>query len=356
MTVPNLANLAISTVLTAPTPGNSGTSLVVASGHGGRFPAVPFQATVFPANAGYPDPSNAEIITVTARSSDTFTTIVRAQEGTTARSIVAGDVIIATVTKQVLEDLAGSVKVTQTTHGLAVGDVIRHNGTIYVKAKADTAANAEVIGIVRAVPDADTFYFDTGGDVNMLSGLTPGAVYFLSPSTAGALTATEPVALGQISKPVLFARSATGGTFVNYRGAMISLGSAVSVIVTQANSFAVGDVLYHNGTSYAKAQADTVGHAEVVGIVAAADSSSFMMVTSGIVNGLSGLTAGTVYFLSPTTAGALTATEPTGIGQVSKPVLIATSTTAGVFTFAYRGALVTSAEADTDLFLYMIAR
>src|SRR4029078_4314072 len=59
------------------------------------------------AGAGYPDPSNAEIVTVTARSSDTLT-IVRAQEGTSARTIVVGDVIIASVTKSVLEELAVS--------------------------------------------------------------------------------------------------------------------------------------------------------------------------------------------------------------------------------------------------------
>jgi hypothetical protein len=56
---------------------------------------------------------------------------------------------------------------------------------------------------------------------------------------------------------------------------------------------------------------------------------------------LSGLTAGTVYFLSPSSAGALTATAPTTVGQVSKPLLIAYTTTAGYF-FDWRGEVLAS--------------
>ena len=47
---------------------------------------------------------------------------------------------------------------TQTAHGLVAGNVIRYNGTDYVKAQADSPANAEnVVGIVSAVVDANTF-------------------------------------------------------------------------------------------------------------------------------------------------------------------------------------------------------
>lgn len=90
-------NFAISTVATAPSPATSGTSLGVAAGHGGtRFPGASFNATVWPANT-IPDPTNAEIVTVTAIATDTFT-ITRAQEGTTARAIQVGDMIAQTVT------------------------------------------------------------------------------------------------------------------------------------------------------------------------------------------------------------------------------------------------------------------
>lgn len=96
-------NLAVSTVATAPSPASSGTSLVVASGHGTRFPSVPFNATIWP-TASQPDPSNAEIVRVTAISTDTLT-ITRAQEGTSARTVVVGDQIAATITNRTLTDI-----------------------------------------------------------------------------------------------------------------------------------------------------------------------------------------------------------------------------------------------------------
>lgn len=96
-------NLAYSTVATAPSPASSGTSLVVASGHGTRFPTVPFNATIW-ADGDIPDPANAEIVRVTAISTDTFT-ITRAQEGTSARSVIVGDNIAATITAKTLTDV-----------------------------------------------------------------------------------------------------------------------------------------------------------------------------------------------------------------------------------------------------------
>ena len=96
-------NFAVATVATAPSPASSGTSLVVASGQGARFPAPPFNASVWPADA-LPTPANAEIVRVTDITSDTLT-ISRAEESTTARSITVGDLIAATITKKTLDDL-----------------------------------------------------------------------------------------------------------------------------------------------------------------------------------------------------------------------------------------------------------
>ena len=97
------SNLAVSLVATAPSPATSGTSLVVTSGEGSRFPAVPFNAVVGPAGVLL-TPANAEIVRATARTSDTLT-ITRAQEGTTARSIVVGDQIAAAITAKTLTDV-----------------------------------------------------------------------------------------------------------------------------------------------------------------------------------------------------------------------------------------------------------
>ena len=96
-------NFAYSTVLTAPSPATSGTSLVVQSGDGTKFPAVPFNAPVWPAGA-QPTTANAEIVRVTGISTDTLT-IARAQESTSARTIVIGDQIAATITAKTITDI-----------------------------------------------------------------------------------------------------------------------------------------------------------------------------------------------------------------------------------------------------------
>lgn len=109
--------------------------------------------------------------------------------------------------------------------------------------------------------------------------------------------------------------------------------------VTQAShGFSVGDVLRLNGTTYVEAQADSDANAEVAGIVSTVtDVNTFNLSYGGRITTLSGLTAGTVYFLSDATAGLLTATEPSASGSVSKPILIADTTTSGYF-FNFRGA------------------
>ncbi len=99
------ANFASTTVATAPSPATSGTSLVVAAGTGALLPTPPFNMTVSPASAN-PTAANAEIIRVTVVSTDTLT-ITRAQEGTSARTIIVGDQIANTVTAQTLTDVQG---------------------------------------------------------------------------------------------------------------------------------------------------------------------------------------------------------------------------------------------------------
>jgi hypothetical protein len=81
-----------STVLTPPSPANSGTSLVVQAGHGTRFPATPFKALLVNSDTSIvPNQmagGNAEVVNVTAIATDTLT-IVRAQDGSTAQSVAA---------------------------------------------------------------------------------------------------------------------------------------------------------------------------------------------------------------------------------------------------------------------------
>lgn len=114
-----------------------------------------------------------------------------------------------------------SRSITQATHGFSVGNVLRHNGTIYVTAQANSVVNAESIGIVSEVTDTDTFVLTTEGYVSGLSGLTAGTVYFLSDTSAGAITATQPTDSTDVVKPQLIADSTTSGYFINMRGNVV---------------------------------------------------------------------------------------------------------------------------------------
>lgn len=96
-------NFAISTVLTAPSPATSGTSLVLAAGTGTLFPTVPFNVTIWPTGV-LPTTANAEIVRVTAISTDTLT-ITRTQESTSARTIIVGDQIAAAITVKTITDI-----------------------------------------------------------------------------------------------------------------------------------------------------------------------------------------------------------------------------------------------------------
>lgn len=113
-----------------------------------------------------------------------------------------------------------SFTVTQVSHGLSVGDVIRSTGAnTYGKAEADSSANAEVVGIVTEV-DGDDFVFTSQGIITTgVPSEVAGTVMFLSPSTAGAMTATEPSTVGQVSKPILIVLQNGAKALVqNFRG------------------------------------------------------------------------------------------------------------------------------------------
>ena len=110
-----------------------------------------------------------------------------------------------------------SLKLTITqANSFTVGNVIRYNGTAYVTAQGNSASNAEVIGIVESA-NGSSFTFVGYGKV-ILSGLTPGGIYFLSTTVSGGTTLTEPTTVGYVVKPVMYAISSTVGYVQNYRG------------------------------------------------------------------------------------------------------------------------------------------
>ena len=143
--------------------------------------------------------------------------------------------------------------INQTTHGFSVGNAIRHNGTIYVKAQADSDTNAESIGVVSTVADVDNFTVTTEGYITGLSGLTAGESHFLDETTTGLITANVPTADAEVIKPVLIADSTTSGYVVNMRGTVI--GSNIADDLSLAGQ-AAEDVLIFDGTNWV-AQGDT---------------------------------------------------------------------------------------------------
>ena len=89
-------NFAYTRVVTAPSPATTGTSLVVTASDGLLFADTPFNAVIWPLGE-IPLSTNAEIVRVTDITIDTLT-IVRQQEGTSAREVIVGDRIAATIT------------------------------------------------------------------------------------------------------------------------------------------------------------------------------------------------------------------------------------------------------------------
>lgn len=120
--------------------------------------------------------------------------------------------------------------VSQTAHGLSVGDIVRSSGVAnqYTKAQADSAANAEAVGIVTVVPNVNTFTLVTGGIATTgVPAETAGTVLFLSETTAGLLTATEPTDVGEISKPLaVVIESGAKMLVMNMRGAVLGSGGS----------------------------------------------------------------------------------------------------------------------------------
>jgi len=112
----------------------------VAAGDGAKFPTPPFNATVWPIGVN-PLTTNAEIVRCTAIATDTLT-ITRAQEGSTARTVIATDQIAATITTKVITDIeniaiyngdwaAGSY---------SDGDIVVYNGIAYLCTSPTSAA------------------------------------------------------------------------------------------------------------------------------------------------------------------------------------------------------------------------
>lgn len=128
-----------------------------------------------------------------------------------------------------------SKSITQTAHGFAVGNAVYYTGSAWAKAKAD--ANTTLgIAIVSVVTDANNFTAMFAGYISGLSSLSAG-YYFVDPSTAGALTATEPTSTAQFSNPILYALSASTGIVLPWRASAVQTSTSPTVTGTKTANY-----------------------------------------------------------------------------------------------------------------------
>lgn len=117
-------------------------------------------------------------------------------------------------------------KFTQSGHTFTFGNIIEYSGGTFQKALALSNRNAEVIGFVSEVPNANTFTVVMSGYVSGISGLTlsPSTTYYLSDVAAGGLTSVEPTDPNTISKPILTTITTNDAFVFQYRGFLNTTG------------------------------------------------------------------------------------------------------------------------------------
>jgi hypothetical protein len=112
--------------------------------------------------------------------------------------------------------------ITQASHGFSSGEALYYSGLALARAKADDAATADVVGVVEESLSASQFRLVYEGFIDSMTSFSAGLPYFLSDSVDGALTPTEPLTPGSITKPVVLASSPTTGVVQVLRGFEIS--------------------------------------------------------------------------------------------------------------------------------------
>lgn len=102
--------------------GSGATSGTLTTGDGAKMPATPFKLVLWGAGFAAPDlDSTREVVTVTALSGDSITTMTRNEEGTSTKAWASGDKVFATATADdlnnvIVRELFGGVGLTgQTT-------------------------------------------------------------------------------------------------------------------------------------------------------------------------------------------------------------------------------------------------
>lgn len=92
--------------------------------------------------------------------------------------------------------------------GVAIGTVVRISAADTVSAAdAGAIATMPAIGVITAKPTSTTATVQWVGEISLFAGLIPGRVYFVD--SAGAITATAPVATGTVVQRLGVAKDAS---------------------------------------------------------------------------------------------------------------------------------------------------
>ena len=146
-----------------------------------------------------------------------------------------------------------TLAVSHTSHGFTdptdIGKAVRSSGTDgqFIIARANTAANAEVVGVITSIDTANQYTITTSGFVDVVAAVptaTAGTVFFLAEADDSQLTSTEPTTAGAVSKPVaVVTESNAKMILIHYRGEVIT-----SAVVANAPNDAQYVTLAVNGS------------------------------------------------------------------------------------------------------------
>jgi hypothetical protein len=141
---------------------------------------------------------------------------------------------LVSFTTNPISNSATVISVTPKVSGLTAGNVVRIDSGGLTLAKADSAVNSEVLGIVVSETATanvvalsglieNNLFNKTISNSLGLSGATlfAGQAYFLSAITAGTITPNEPESYGTVSKPIILGVTAEAGSFLTYRGILL---------------------------------------------------------------------------------------------------------------------------------------
>lgn len=201
MTLDNHKDLAEGVVVTPPSPATSGLTIVAGGGDGANFPTGAQYIGVADATATRLTKANTELIRG-SWSSDTFTATARAQLGTTARTIVAGDQIFNGLTSADLVNietiaLAAIPSATVTTKGdilAATASATPARVGVGTNGKILTADSTQAAGVAwTAIPPAAAANVTAVKTANYTAALLD---IVRADTTGGTFTVTLPAASG----------------------------------------------------------------------------------------------------------------------------------------------------------------